>query len=60
MKNKEGKERKITLKLIDLKTLKTFEKEFETEFERDKFKRKLKYSKKIKVINEANLKDWED
>ena len=60
MKNKEGKERKITLKLIDLKTLKTFEKEFETEFERDKFKRKLKYSRKIKVVNEVNFDNWED
>jgi hypothetical protein len=43
-----------------LKTLKTFKKEFKTEFERDKFKRKLKYSKKIKVVNEENLRCWED
>lgn len=40
----------IYLELIDLKTLKTFKKEFQTEFERDKFARKLKYSKKLKVI----------
>lgn len=40
----------IYLELIDLKTLKTFIKEFDTEWERDKFARKLKYSKKIKVI----------
>ena len=30
---------------------KFFEKEFETEFERDKFIRKLKYSKKIKPLH---------
>lgn len=40
----------IYLNLIDLKTLKIFRKEFETEWEREKFKRKLKYSKKIKAI----------
>ena len=40
----------IYLELVDLKTLKVFKKEFETEFERDKFARKLKYSKKLKVI----------
>lgn len=41
---------KVKLKLINLKTLKIFEKVFETEFERDKFERKLRYSKEIKVI----------
>lgn len=40
----------IYLELIDLKTLKIFRKEFETEWKREKFKRKLKYSKKIKAI----------
>ena len=40
----------IYLELIDLKTLKIFKKEFPTEWERDKFARKLKYSKKIKVV----------
>ena len=38
------------LELIDLTTLKTFIKYFDTEFERNKFERKLKYSKKIKVV----------
>ena len=42
----------IKLKLIDLNTGKIFYKYFETEFERDKFKRKLKYSKKLKVLSE--------
>ena len=40
----------IYLELIDLKTLKVFKKYFETEFDRDKFARKLRYSKKLKVI----------
>jgi len=44
----------IYLELIDLKTLKTFKKEFQTEFERDKFARKLRYSKKLKVIGGNN------
>jgi hypothetical protein len=43
---------KIKLKLINLKTLEIFEKEFDTEFERDKFIRKLKYSKKIKPLHD--------
>ena len=40
----------IYLDLIDLKTMKVFRKEFSTEWDRDKFARKLKYSKKIKVV----------
>ena len=40
----------IFLELIDLSTLKIFKKKFKTEWERNKFERKLKYSKKIKVI----------
>ena len=46
---------KIKLKLINLKTLQIFEKEFDTEFEKDKFKRKLRYSKKLKVIEDVNV-----
>ena len=46
---------KIKLKLINLKTLEIFEKEFETEFEKDKFKRKLRYSKKLKVVEDVNV-----
>lgn len=41
---------KVKIKLINLKTLQTFEKEFKTEFERDKFRQKLKYSKKDKRV----------
>lgn len=41
---------KIYLELINLDTMKTFRKFFDTEFDRDKFERKLRYSKRIKVI----------
>lgn len=41
----------IYLDLVDLTTMKVFRKTFETEFERDKFARKLNYSKKLKVIH---------
>lgn len=40
----------IYLTLIDLQTMKIFKKYFDTEWERDKFERKLRYSKKIKVL----------
>lgn len=43
---------KVKLKLLDLITGKTFYKEFKTEFEKDKFKRKLKFSKKLKVVED--------
>lgn len=42
----------IKLKLYDVTTEKVFYKYFDTEFERDKFKRKLKYSKKLLVMLE--------
>lgn len=51
---------KIYLELIDLKTMKTFKKYFDTEFERDKFIRKLRYSNKIKVINIGGYYDEYD
>ena len=41
---------KVKIKLINLKTMKKKKKEFETEFQRDKFRQKLKYSKKIKEV----------
>jgi hypothetical protein len=44
----------IYLDLIDLKTLKVFRKEFATEWDRDKFARKLRYSKKLKVVGRLN------
>ena len=42
---------KVKLKLINKKTGQVFYKEFETEFERDKFKRKLRYSKNLIVAD---------
>lgn len=41
----------IYLEIINLKTLKTFKKYFKTDYDRQKFLNKLKYSKKLKVIN---------
>lgn len=43
--------KKVILWLINLETLEIFKKEFDTEFDRDKFIRKLKYSKKIKPLH---------
>lgn len=41
---------KIYLDLLNLDNMKVFRKYFDTEFDRDKFERKLGYSKRIKVI----------
>ena len=45
---------KIYLLLYNRETHKQFFKYFETEFEKDKFKRKLKYSKRIFVIEDSS------
>lgn len=44
---------KLYLLLMDLLTNKQFFKYFETEFEMDKFKRKLKFSNKIMIIEDS-------
>lgn len=44
---------KLYLLLQSLLTGKQFFKYFETEFEMDKFKRKLKYSKKLIIIEDS-------
>ena len=41
---------RIKLTLINLKTLRIFDMYFDSEFERDKFRKKLKYSNKIKEV----------
>lgn len=41
----------IYLELIDLRTMKSFKKYFETEYDRQKFMNKIKYSKHLKIIN---------
>lgn len=45
---------KIYLVLYNRETHKQFYKYFDTEFEKDKFKRKLKFSKKILVIEDSS------
>ena len=44
---------KLYLELYVIDTKKIFKKYFDTEFERDKFARKLRYSKNLKVINKG-------
>lgn len=43
----------IYLILLDLQRMKEFKKYFRTEYEKDKFKKKLKFSKKIKVLEDS-------
>ena len=45
----------IYLDLLDITTRKTFRKYFKSEYERDKFRRKLKYSKKLMVLGFQKL-----
>lgn len=47
------KKMKIFLVLYSRETKKQFTKYFETEFEKDKFKRKLKYSKRVFVVEDS-------
>ena len=51
---------KIYLLIYDYTKNKCFKKYFETEFAKDKFKRKLKYSKKIKVLDDSMKKYYLD
>ena len=46
----------IYLEIYDKTTGKTFKKYFDTEFNKDKFKRKLKYSKKLQVVGDSSDK----
>ena len=45
---------KIYLVICNKENKKSFIKYFDTEFEKDKFKRKLKYSKKLHVIEDSS------
>ena len=49
---------KLYLMLQVIETGKQFFKYFDTEFEIDKFKRKLKYSKKIMLIEDSRENWW--
>lgn len=48
----------IYLRLYDLEKSKEFIKHFETEFEKDKFKRKLRYSRKIMIVDENDTGNY--
>ena len=45
---------KIYLLLYNIESHKQFFKYFDTEYEKDKFKRKLKYSKKVIIIEDSS------
>ena len=45
--------KKLYLLVINLDTHKQFFKYFDTEWEMDKFKRRLKYSKKLMVVEDS-------
>lgn len=45
--------KKLYLLVINLDTHKQFFKYFDTEWEMDKFKRKLKYSKKLMIVEDS-------
>lgn len=49
---------KLYLLLMDLTTNKQFFKYFDTEYDMDKFKRKLRYSKKIMLIEDSRNNWW--
>lgn len=44
---------KYYLLIMDLRTKKQFFKYFETEYELDKFKRRIKYSDKLEIIEDS-------
>lgn len=44
---------KLYLLIMDMLTCKQFFKYFDTEYEMDKFKRKIKYSKKLMIIEDS-------
>lgn len=48
----QEKRNNIYLILYDLTTKKEFTKYFKCEFDKEKFKRKLRYSKKLMIIDE--------
>ncbi len=50
--------RNIYLRLYDLDKNKEFIRHFDTEFDKDKFKRKLKYSRKLMIIEENDTESY--
>lgn len=47
----------VYLDLLNIETRKVFRKYFKSEYERDKFKRRLKYSNKLMVLGLQNIYD---
>lgn len=45
---------KISIQILDLRTNKVFTKEFKTEFERDKYIRRSKHFKDLKVLTRVD------
>lgn len=52
------KRNNIFLRLYNLETNKEFVKHFETEFEKQKFKIKLKYSRKLIIVEENDTENY--
>ncbi len=50
--------RNIYLRLYDLDKNKEFIRHFDTEFDKDKFKRKLKFSRKLMIIEENDIESY--
>lgn len=47
----------VYLDLLNIETRKVFRKYFKSEYERDKFKRRLKYSNKLMVLGLQSIYD---
>ena len=50
--------RNIYIRLYDTEKQKEFIKHFETEFEKDKFKRKLRYSRRVMIVDESDTESY--
>jgi hypothetical protein len=48
----------IYLDLLDITTMKSFRKYFKCEYDKEKFRRKLRYSKKIMVLGKQPIYEW--
>lgn len=48
----------IYIRLYDLEKNKEFIRHFDTEFEKEKFKRKLKFSRKLMIIEENDTESY--
>ena len=53
------KKDKIYLILLDRKSNKSFKKYFDTEFSKDKFKRRMYYSKRLIVLKDSKNENYD-